>query len=66
MRFYIPNNDNYPTHNEDGHKARTAVAVKRGIPHACVDLPLLLSVEAKGVCITISGSSVRHCIAIRV
>jgi hypothetical protein len=53
MRFYIPNYGFYRTDHEDGHKGETAVAVKKGIPHTCADLPPLLSVEATGVCILI-------------
>jgi hypothetical protein len=40
MKFYIPNYDIYRTDCEDGHKGRTAVAVKMGFPHTHVDLPL--------------------------
>jgi hypothetical protein len=34
------------------------VAVRRGIPHNHVDLPLLVSVESTGVCIPIGSSEV--------
>jgi hypothetical protein len=57
MRFYIPNYDIYWMDHEDGYKGRTAVAVKNGIPHTCVDLPPLLSVEATGVCILIRNTA---------
>jgi hypothetical protein len=56
MRFYIPNYDIYQTDREDRHKCGTAVAVKQGFPHACVNLPPLLSVEATGVCISIRNT----------
>jgi hypothetical protein len=36
----------------------TAVAVRKGIPHNHVDLPPLVSIEAKGVCIPIGNSEV--------
>jgi hypothetical protein len=48
MKFYFPNYDFYRTDREDGHKGGTAVVLKKSIPHACVELPLLLSVEATG------------------
>jgi hypothetical protein len=57
MRFYIPNYDFYWTDREDGHKGGNAVAVKKkGIPHTCVDLPPVLSVEATGVYIPIGNT----------
>jgi hypothetical protein len=56
MRFYIQNYDIYWTYREDGHKGGTVIAVKKGIPHTCIDLPALLSVEATGVCITIRNT----------
>jgi hypothetical protein len=56
MRFYIQNYDIYRTDHEDRHKGRTAVAVKRGIPHTCIDLFLLVSVEATGVWILIGNT----------
>jgi hypothetical protein len=37
---------------------RTAVAVRKGIPHNHVDLPPLVSVESTGVCIPIGNSEV--------
>jgi hypothetical protein len=49
MRFYIPNCDIYRIDREDGHKGRTAIAVKKGIPHTYVILLPLLPVEATGV-----------------
>jgi hypothetical protein len=51
IRFYIPNYDIYRTDREDGHKAGTANAVKKGIPHTCVNLPPPLSVEAREICL---------------
>jgi hypothetical protein len=56
MRFCIPSYDFYRTGHEDGRKGETAVAVKRGIPHTCVDLPPLLPVEAPGVCMLIGNT----------
>jgi hypothetical protein len=56
MTFYIPNYDFYQTDRADGHKGGTAFAVKKGIPHTCVVLPPLLSVEATGVCIPIGNN----------
>jgi hypothetical protein len=55
-RFCIPNYDFYWTDHEDWHKGETAVAVKKSIPHTCVNLPSLLSVEATGVCIPIGNT----------
>jgi hypothetical protein len=56
MRLYIPNYDIYQTDHEDVHKGGTAIAVKKGIPHTCVDLPPLLSVEVTGICIPIGNT----------
>jgi hypothetical protein len=56
MRFYMPNYDIYHTDHEDMHKARTALAGKKGISHTCVDLPPLLSVAATGICILIRNT----------
>jgi hypothetical protein len=58
MRVYIPNYDIYWTDREDGHKGRTAVAVKKGIPHTYVNLPLILSVQATGVCIPVGNTEI--------
>jgi exonuclease III len=58
MRFYISNYDTCQTDCEDGHRGRTAVAVKKGIPHTCVNLPPLLSVEATGVCMPIGNNEI--------
>jgi hypothetical protein len=55
MRFCIPNYDFYRNDHEDEHKGGISVAVKKGIPHICVDLPPLLS-EATGVCIQIGNT----------
>jgi hypothetical protein len=55
-RFCVPDYDIYRTDPEDGHKDRTAVVVKKGVPHACVDLPPLLSADATGVCIPIGNT----------
>jgi hypothetical protein len=48
-----PKTDIYQTDCQDRHKDGTAVAVKKGIPHKCTELPPLLSIEATGVCIPI-------------
>jgi hypothetical protein len=56
MGFYIPNYDSYRTDRDDGHKGRAALTVKQTIPHTCVDLPPLLSVEGIGICITIGNA----------
>jgi exonuclease III len=56
MRFYIPKYDSYRTDQEDGHKAGTALAVKKGIPRTWVDLPPCLSVEATEVHIPIGNT----------
>jgi hypothetical protein len=50
------NYDFYWTDHEDLHKVGTATAVKKGIPHTCVNLPPLVSVEATGVCILIENT----------
>jgi hypothetical protein len=47
IRFCILNYHFYRTDREGG----TAVAVRKGIPHTCVDLLPLLSVTTTGVCI---------------
>jgi hypothetical protein len=56
MRFYIPNYDFYQVDHEDRHKGETAVAVKKGNPHTCINLPPLLLVKATGVCILIGNT----------
>jgi hypothetical protein len=53
MRFYIPNYHIYRNDRINENKGGTAVAVKKGIPHPCVDLPPLLPLEATGVSIPI-------------
>jgi hypothetical protein len=50
-RFYIPHYDFYQTGHEDRHKGPTDVALKKGIPHTCVNLLPVLPVEGTGVCI---------------
>jgi hypothetical protein len=55
-RFCIPNYHLYRTDRFPGRKGGTAVAVRKLIPHNHVDLPLLISVEATGVCIPIGKS----------
>jgi hypothetical protein len=56
--FFIPN---YYFHGTDcfpWRKHGIAIAVRKGIPHSHVGLPLLVSVEATGVCIPIGNSEV--------
>jgi hypothetical protein len=53
MKFYIPKYHIYRNDRIDGNKGGTAVALKKGIPRAYVDMPPLLSLEATGVIITI-------------
>jgi hypothetical protein len=55
MKFYIPKYDFYQTGREDGRKGGTAVAVKKGIPHICVDLPPPLSAEVTDICMPIAN-----------
>jgi hypothetical protein len=50
-RVYIPNHHFYPINRHPGRTGGTAVAVRKGIPHNHVALPLLVSVEATGVCV---------------
>jgi hypothetical protein len=57
-RFYIPNYHVYRTDRFQGRKGGTAVTVRKDILHNHSDLPLLVSVEATGVCIPISNSEV--------
>jgi exonuclease III len=57
-RFFISNYHFYRTDRHPGRKGGTAVAVRRGIPHNCVDLPNLVSVEATGICIPIGNSEI--------
>jgi hypothetical protein len=57
-RFFIPNYHFYRTDRFPGRKCRTAVAVRKGIPHNHVDLPPLVSIEATGVCIPTGNSEV--------
>jgi hypothetical protein len=58
QRIFIPNFHFYCNNRYPGRKGRTAVTVKKGIPHNHVDLPLLVSVVATGVCIAISNYEV--------
>jgi hypothetical protein len=57
-RFFIPNYHIYRTDRFPARKGGTAVAVRKGIPHNHVDLPLLVSVEATGVCVPIGNCEV--------
>jgi hypothetical protein len=57
-RFCIPNYHFYCTYRFPGRKCGTAVAGIKSIPHNHVDLPLLVSVEATGVCIPICNIEV--------
>jgi hypothetical protein len=41
-----------------GRKGETAIAVRKGVPHNNVDLPSLVSVEARGVCLPIGNCEV--------
>jgi hypothetical protein len=54
-RFHIQNCHFYRIDREPERKGGTTVAVKKGIPHMRVDLPLLVSVEATGVYIPIGN-----------
>jgi hypothetical protein len=45
--IYIPNYHFYRINRQPGRKGRTAVAVRKGIPHKHADLPPLISVEAE-------------------
>jgi hypothetical protein len=56
--FLISNDNLYHINHHPGIKAGTAVAVRKGIPHNHVDLPLLISIEATGVCIRIGNSEI--------
>jgi hypothetical protein len=55
-RFFIPNYHFYQTDHYVDRKGRTAIAVRKGIPHNHVDLPPL--VEVTGVCIPTGNSEV--------
>jgi exonuclease III len=57
-RFFIPNYHFYRTDRYPGRKGETALAVRKYIPQNQVDLPLLVSVEATGVCIPTGNSEV--------
>jgi hypothetical protein len=57
-RFFIPNYHYYRTNCFQGRKVKTAVAVRKGIPHNHVDLLLLVSIEATGVCKPTGNSEV--------
>jgi hypothetical protein len=57
-RFFIANYHFYRTDRHPGRKGGTAVAVRRGVLHSYVDLPHLVSVEARGVCIPIGKSEI--------
>jgi hypothetical protein len=57
-RFSFQNYHFYRNDCQPGRKGGTAVAVKKGIPHNHVDLPLLVSVEATGVYIPIGNREI--------
>jgi hypothetical protein len=57
-RFYIPNYHFHRIDHHPGRKGRTAVGVRKGIPHMHVDLPPLISVEATGICIPIGNKEI--------
>jgi hypothetical protein len=63
-RFFTPNYHFYQTDRFPGRKGRAAIAAKRAIPHNHVDLPLLLSTEATGVCILIGNSEMLFAAAV--
>jgi hypothetical protein len=46
-----------------GRKGRTAVALRKGIPHKHVDLTPLVSIKTTGVCIPISKIEVQQCVS---
>jgi hypothetical protein len=56
IRFYNLNYDIYQSGHEDGHKGGTAIVVMKGIPYTCTNLPPLLSVDARGICISIGNT----------
>jgi hypothetical protein len=57
-RFFIPNYCFYQTDCFPGRKGGNAASVREGIPHNHVDLPLLVLIEATGVCIPMGNSEV--------
>jgi hypothetical protein len=57
-RFFITNYHVYQMDQYPGRKGRTAIAVKKDIPHDHVELPALVSVEATGVCIPVGNDVV--------
>jgi exonuclease III len=57
-RFFISNYHYYCTDRFPGRKGGTAVAVRKGIPHNHVDLPPLVSIEARGVFLPIGNNEV--------
>jgi hypothetical protein len=57
-RFFIPNYHFYRADRLPGRKGGTTVAVRKVIHHSYIDLPLLDSIEATGVCITILNSEI--------
>lgn len=56
--FLIPNYHSYRTNRFPSMKGRTAIAVRKGIPHIRVDLLPLISVEASEFCIPTANSKV--------
>jgi hypothetical protein len=57
-RFFILNYHFCRADRFPGRQGETAVAVRKGIPHNLADLPLLVSIEATGICIPIGKSEV--------
>jgi hypothetical protein len=57
-RFFILNYQFYLTDCFPGRKGRTAVAVRKGIPHNHAIRPPFVSTEATGVCIPIGSNEV--------
>jgi hypothetical protein len=57
-RFFIPNYHFYLAGRFPGRKGETFITVRKTVPHNHVDLPLLVSIEATRVCISIGSSEV--------
>jgi exonuclease III len=55
-RVFVSNYHFYRSDRFPGRKGRTAVAVRKGIPHNHADLPLLNSIETTRVCIPTGNS----------
>jgi exonuclease III len=57
-RFFIKNYHVYRMDRYPGRKGGTAIVVTKSIPHNHVELPLLVSEEATGVCIPVGNDVV--------